>query len=118
MKLHLPEQGGRMMRTGWTWYKKSLMAGSIAICLGANFLYMTALGMKLGTLIAELAVRTDHAGAAWLFIGKDGAEALVRELRIRQQEESPNRTGNEGELMNVPLRVWNRQDADSMPVKR
>lgn len=108
-----------MMRSGWTWYKKSLMAASVALCLGANFFYMTGFGTKLGSLIAELAVRTNHAGIAWLFIGKDGAEALVEELRSRRlREQDPDRAEGESDrLMNVPLRVWNRQDANSKLVE-
>jgi exopolysaccharide biosynthesis protein len=65
----------------WSWFKKSLLTISLLTFAASVFLYLTPPGASIRTFLAETVITTRHRDWAWIFIGAEKRDYLVRKLQ-------------------------------------
>jgi exopolysaccharide biosynthesis protein len=75
----------------WSWLKKTLLFIFAAIFLFFSFLFLTPAGTNIRNYIAETIIMTQHRDWAWLVVGKDKLNEMIKakELDVERRGSVP-----------------------------
>ncbi|WP_248927425.1 phosphodiester glycosidase family protein [Paenibacillus hamazuiensis] len=65
----------------WSWFKKLLWIVSVLTFLTSSFLFLTPSGANIREFLAETVISTQHRDWAWIFVGAEQRDYMVRKLQ-------------------------------------
>ncbi|MFC0212612.1 phosphodiester glycosidase family protein [Paenibacillus chartarius] len=71
---------------GWSWIKRLLTFIALLAFLASTFLFYTPLGTQIRIFLAETVITTQHREWAWIFVGAEKRDEMVRKLQGQSDE--------------------------------
>jgi exopolysaccharide biosynthesis protein len=65
----------------WSWLKKIFLAIAFCSFLASSFLFLTPPGESIRIYLANTVITTQHRDWAWIFVGAEKRDQLVREMQ-------------------------------------
>ncbi|WP_237762848.1 phosphodiester glycosidase family protein [Paenibacillus sp. A3] len=70
----------------WSWWKKALFYFTVLTFLTSSFLFLTPPGGKIRQWLAETVITTQHRSWAWIFVGAEQRDLMVKRLQDFNEE--------------------------------
>jgi exopolysaccharide biosynthesis protein len=67
-------------------FKRLLLVLSLIVFLASNFLFLTPLGLQIREFLAETVITTQHREWAWIFVGAERRDQMVRHMQDLSDE--------------------------------
>ncbi|GAA4842350.1 hypothetical protein GCM10023310_20370 [Paenibacillus vulneris] len=83
--IHFLEATRQQLRD-WSWLKKSLMLIAIITFMTSSFLFLTKPGTDIRIWMAQTVIITQHRDWAWMFVGTEMRDDLVKQLHTFVEE--------------------------------
>lgn len=65
---------------GWSWLKRILLMIAVLAFLSSTFLFFTPPGTRIREFLAETVITTQHRDWAWIFVGAEKRDAMIRQM--------------------------------------
>jgi exopolysaccharide biosynthesis protein len=73
-------QSTRQQLRDWSWFKRSLLLFTILTFMVSSFLFLTSPGTDMRIWMANSVIITQHREWAWIFVGTEQRDAMVRTM--------------------------------------
>ncbi|OXM86935.1 hypothetical protein CF651_08455 [Paenibacillus rigui] len=75
----------------WSWLKRTLLSIALITFLSSSFLFLTGPGTQIREWMAQTVIITQHRDWAWIFVGAERRDELVRQMQAFVESNSLER---------------------------